>query len=273
MKVKIGLCQMKIVDNKKANIEKAEKMILDTVKKGANFVCLPEIFNCPYGNAYFPKYAEKEGEETFVFLSKIARKYNIYLIGGSIPELDDNKIYNTSYIFNPNGELIGKHRKVHLFDIEVEGKIRFMESDILSPGSNLTIIDTEYGKIGVAICFDIRFVEWFRLMAIEGAKLIFLPAAFNMTTGPVHWELSFRARAVDNQVFMVGCAPARDSNFTYISYANSIIVNPWGETVGRLDEKEGTIVKEIDLDMIEKIRQQIPILKNRRIDLYEISKK
>ncbi len=264
---------MKIVDDKKVNIEKADKMILDTVKRGANFVCLPEIFNCPYGNEYFPKYAEKEGEQTFIFLSETAKKHKIYLIGGSIPELDNNKIYNTSYVFNPKGELIGKHRKVHLFDIEVENKIRFMESDVLSAGNNLTVIDTEYGKIGVAICFDIRFVEWFRLMTLNGARLIFLPAAFNMITGPVHWELSFRARAVDNQVFMVGCAPARESNFSYVSYGNSVIVNPWGETVARLDEKESTIVREIDLDMVEKIREQIPILKNRRTDLYEINKK
>lgn len=273
MKIKIGLCQMTVVDNKKENLKKAKDLINRAAKLGSNFVCLPEIFNCPYGNEYFPKFAEKEGGETFLFLSDMAKQNNIYLIGGSIPELEENKIYNTSYVFNPKGELIGKHRKAHLFDIEVKGKIRFMESDVLSPGNKITTIDTEYGKIGLAICFDIRFIEPFRLMVLDGARLIFIPGAFNMTTGPLHWELSFRARAVDNQVFTIGCAPARDKNFGYVSYGNSMIVDPWGKIVGRLEEKEDVLVEEIELNTIEKIRQQIPILKNRRTDLYEIKNK
>lgn len=268
-KIKIGLCQMLIVDDKNTNLSKAEEMIGIASVKGANFVCLPEIFNCPYDNKYFPKYAEKEGEKSFSFLSRQAKKHGIYLIGGSIPEIENDKIYNTSYTFNPKGELIGKHRKVHLFDIDIKDRIRFMESDILSPGNELTVIETEYGKIGVAICFDIRFAEWFRLMAYEGAKIVFLPGAFNMTTGPAHWELAHRSRAVDNQIYMLGCAPARDEDFSYVSYGNSMIVNPWGKIVGRLNEKENVLFEEIDLDMVENIREQIPILKNMRKDLYE----
>ncbi|ORU00636.1 N-carbamoyl-D-amino acid amidohydrolase [Anaerovibrio sp. JC8] len=124
--------------------------------------------------------------------------------------------------------------------------------------------------MGVIICFDIRFPEFTRLTVDDGAKLIFVPAVFNMTTGPDHWELSFRARALDNQIYMVGCASMRDSSSGYISWGHSIITNPWGDVVGVLDEKEGILTAELDLDYIGKIREELPLLKNRRKDMYKI---
>ncbi|SHH22500.1 Predicted amidohydrolase [Caloranaerobacter azorensis DSM 13643] len=272
-KFKLGLCQLLVSENKKENIKNAEKMINSAADMGAELVVLPEMFNCPYNNSYFPKYAESYPDgETIKMLSKISKERGIYLIGGSIPEKDDKgNIYNTSFVFDKKGNIIGKHRKIHLFDIDVEGKISFKESDVLSRGDSLTIVDTEYCKIGVAICYDIRFPELFRLMVLKGVKVIIVPAAFNMTTGPAHWELLFRARALDNQVYMASAAPARDENASYISYGNSIITNPWGSIVGKLDEKEGILIKEIDLNRIDEIREQLPILKHLRKDLYQIS--
>ena len=127
--------------------------------------------------------------------------------------------------------------------------------------------------MGVIICFDIRFPEFARLTVDDGAKVIFVPAAFNMTTGPAHWELSFRARALDNQVYMVGCAPMRDPSAGYISWGHSIFTNPWGEVVQQLDEPEGVLMGEIDLDYENKIREELPLLKSRRPDVYTLEKR
>ncbi|KUK71895.1 MAG: N-carbamoyl-D-amino acid amidohydrolase [Clostridiales bacterium 38_11] len=269
MKIKMGQIQMHITDDKKANIQKADRLIDKVVKQGADIVVLPEMFNCPYTSSSFPKYAETEGGDTYQFLSEKAREKDIYLFGGSIPEKTmDNKIYNTCYVFDRTGNKIGKHRKTHLFDINIKGGQVFRESDTLSPGNDATVVETEFCKMGVMICYDIRFPEFARLMALKGAKVIIVPGAFNMTTGPAHWEILFRTRAVDNQVFTVGTSPARDVNGVYVSYANSIVVSPWGTVINRFDGEETVCVTEIDLDDVYNIRQQLPVLEQRRTDLY-----
>ncbi|MEG2199625.1 MAG: carbon-nitrogen hydrolase family protein, partial [Anaerovorax sp.] len=188
--------------------------------------------------------------------------------GGSIPELDNDKVYNTSFIFDKNGHIIGKHRKMHLFDIDVKGGISFKESDTLTAGNEMTVFDTEYGKMGVAICYDVRFPELFRKMTLAGAKLIILPAAFNMTTGPAHWDLSMRARALDNQIYFAAVSPARDVDSSYVAYGNSCIVTPWGEFCAKTDSREGILYGEIDFDYIEQVRGELPLLLHRRPDLY-----
>ena len=145
-----------------------------------------------------------------------------------------------------------------------------MESETLTAGDKLTVFDTEFGKVGVAICYDIRFAEWSRLMALEGARLIVLPAAFNMTTGPAHWDLSIRARALDNQVFFAAASPARDENGVYQAYGNSCVADPWGRFVVHGDEKEGILYAQLDFSQVDRIREELPILKHRRTDLYQI---
>jgi len=179
-------------------------------------------------------------------------------------------VYNTSYVFDRAGKEIAKHRKMHLFDIEVEGGQQFKESDVLSAGAGVTVFDTEFCKMGLMICYDIRFPELSRLMAIMGAEVIVVPAAFNMTTGPAHWEISFRMRALDNQVYMIGAAPARDYEASYHAYGNSIVTAPWGNVVCRMDEKEGMLLQEIDLEQVNKVRRELPLLKHRRSDVYEL---
>ena len=163
---KIGLCQMKGSFDKRKSMEIAGRFVREAAGKGADVISLPEMWNCPYSNDYFREYAEPDDGETVSFLSELAAELGIYLVGGSIPELDKGNVYNTSFSFDRKGNLIGKHRKVHLFDIDVEGGIRFMESDTLTAGEDMTVIDTEYCKIGVAICYDVRFPEWFRKMAL-----------------------------------------------------------------------------------------------------------
>ena len=272
-KIKIAAIQMSTVADKMENV-RTVKTYLEKIKdENPDFVILPEMFCCPYQTENFPIYAEKEGGPVWQQLSGYAKQYGIYLIGGSMPEKDaEGNVYNTSYIFDREGKQIGKHRKVHLFDIDVKGGQTFKESDTLTAGDSNTVFDTEFGKIGVMLCFDIRFPELSRMMVNDGARVIFVPAAFNMTTGPAHWELSFRTRALDNQIYMVGCAPARDVSAGYISWGHSIVTDPWGRVTGMLDENEGILLAELDMDYEEQVREELPLLKSRRKDMYKLEK-
>ena len=272
-KIKIAAIQMSTVADKMENV-RTVKTYLEKIKdENPDFVILPEMFCCPYQTENFPIYAEKEGGPVWQQLSGYAKQYGIYLIGGSMPEKDaEGNVYNTSYIFDREGKQIGKHRKVHLFDIDVKGGQTFKESDTLTAGDSDTVFDTEFGKMGVMLCFDIRFPELSRMMVNDGARIVFVPAAFNMTTGPAHWELSFRTRALDNQIYMVGCAPARDVSAGYISWGHSIVTDPWGRVIDMLDEKKGIILAELDMDYEEQVREELPLLKSRRKDMYKLEK-
>lgn len=272
-KIKLALCQMSVADDKEKNIEKAIGMIENAIAENADFIVLPEMFNCPYENEKFVEYCEEEKESnTLNKLSEIAAENGVYILGGSIPEEESGNIYNTSYLFDKSGKIIAKHRKMHLFDIDVKGGIYFKESDTLAAGDEITIAETDFGKIGIGICYDIRFPELARLMVNEGAQLLFYPGAFNLTTGPAHWELLFRARALDNQVYCIGVAPALDKTANYNSYGHSIIANPWGEVVIEGDYEEELLMAEIDLDEIKRVREELPLLKNKRNDIYRLDK-
>lgn len=269
--MKVAAIQMPTVKDKIQNIRTAGTYIEKIKAENPDFVILPEMFCCPYQTENFPVYAEKEGGPSWQAMSDYARKYHIYLIAGSMPEADDSgNVYNTSYIFDRDGKQIGKHRKAHLFDINVKNGQHFKESDTLTSGDHATVFDTEFGKMGVMICYDIRFPEFARTMVLDGARMIFVPAAFNMTTGPAHWELTFRARALDNQIYMLGCAPARDTQAGYISWGHSIVTDPWGKVMKQLDEKEGILIEEIDLDREDQIREQLPLLKHRKSEMYHL---
>jgi len=269
-KVKIALIQMGVIADKEANLHKAKRMIEEASEQGAQIVVLPEMFSTPYQNDCFPEYAEVCPGYTTDFLSKIASENGIYLIGGSIPEKEYEKIFNTSFIFDKNGHILGRHRKMHLFDINIKNGIRFMESDTLSPGNEVTVCKTEYGTFGVAICFDMRFPELMRLMVDEGAEMIFIPAAFNMTTGPAHWHSTAKMRAIDNQVFFAVASPARDEDASYVAYGHSVLYDPWGNVVEELTEKEDILYAEVNLEDVAKYREQLPLLKARRHDIYEL---
>ena len=271
--MKVAAIQMPTVKDKMQNIRTAGTYMEKIKVEQPDFVILPEMFCCPYQTENFPIYAEKEGGPSWQAMSDYAGKYHIYLIAGSMPEVDEaGNVYNTSYIFDRDGKQIGKHRKTHLFDINVKNGQYFKESDTLTSGDHATVFATEFGKMGVMICYDIRFPEFARTMALDGARMIFVPAAFNMTTGPAHWELTFRARALDNQIYMLGCAPARDTQAGYISWGHSIVTDPWGKVMKQLDEKEGILIEEIDLDREDQIREQLPLLKHRKSEMYHLQK-
>ncbi|XP_001622809.3 omega-amidase NIT2 isoform X1 [Nematostella vectensis] len=271
---RIGLVQLAVTANKLQNLQRAREKIKEAVAAGAKIVALPECFNSPYGTQYFKDYAEEIPGESSNMLAEVAKETGAYIVGGSIPERASNrKLYNTSLSYDPSGNLMGKHRKIHLFDIDVPGKIRFQESEVLSPGENLTILDTEYCKIGIGICYDMRFPELAQLYAKKGCHLLLYPGAFNMTTGPAHWELLTRARALDNQLYVATISPARDDNATYIAWGHSTVVNPWGKIVSKADHTEQILYAEIDLKYLNEVRSQIPVQSQKRDDVYELQGK
>jgi len=283
--VKVALVQLACTKDKASNLAHARTKVLEAARTyHAKIVVLPECFNSPYGTQYFHKFAEtllpspptEAQSPTFHLLSRLASEAKVYLIGGSIPELDPSsqKLYNTCLTFDPTGQLLATHRKVHLFDIDIPGKIKFRESEVLSAGNQITEVDLpEYGKIGIGICYDLRFPEVATIAARRGAFLLLYPGAFNLTTGPAHWELLARARAIDNEVYIGLCSPARDMGAEYHAWGHSLIVDPNADVLGQLDEKEGILVAELSGERLDHIRKAIPVYTQRRFDVYaDVSK-
>lgn len=268
--MKVALVQMYVSPTPKQNIITAYDKIRQAKANGADLVILPEMFICPYETSNFPRFAEPDGGKIYQALAAIAKETGVYLVAGSVPEQENRAVYNTAYVFRPDGMCIAKHRKVHLFDIHVKGGQRFQESETLTAGSRFTVFETPWGRMGLCICYDVRFPELTRMMTLAGAKAVCVPAAFNLTTGPAHWELTFRARALDNQVYFMGCSPARDTQSSYHAYGHSIVTNPWGEVVVQADEKEAIVFAELDFEKEEKIRQELPLLRHRRTDVYTL---
>jgi predicted amidohydrolase len=251
--VKLACIQLASGADKAANLKHAASQVAKAAQGGSNIVVLPECFNSPYGCQYFPDYAEvllpsppsPEQAPSYHALSAMAADNKVYLVGGSIPEFspDTKKYYNTSLVFGPDGKLLGAHRKVHLFDIDIPGKITFKESEVLSAGNKVTLVDLpEYGTIAVAICYDVRFPELAMIAARKGAFVLIYPGAFNLTTGPLHWKLLAQGRAVDNQIYVAMCSPARDMSATYNAWGHSMIVDPMAKVLTEAEEKE-TIVE------------------------------
>ena len=264
----VAQVQMRVTRDKAENIAAACRLIRRAAEQGAEFVMLPEMFCCPYENGAFRPYGEEQDGPAQRALSALAAELGIWIVGGSIPELEGNRVYNTSFVYDSTGRQVARHRKMHLFDISVEGGQTFRESDTLSPGGEITVFDTPWGKMGLCICFDLRFEELTRLMALRGARVIFVPAAFNMTTGPAHWELLFRQRAVDNQLFTVGTSPARSESETYVAWGHSIVCDPWGSVLHQCGAEEEISITSLDLHRVESVRRQLPILRARREDIY-----
>ncbi|KAI4828767.1 hypothetical protein KUCAC02_022843 [Chaenocephalus aceratus] len=270
-KFRLAVVQLQVGGVKADNLSRAKRLVKEAAGRGSNLVMLPECFNSPYGTSFFSQYAERIPGESTELLSEAARENQVYLVGGSIPEEDGGKLYNSCIVFGPDGKVILKHRKIHLFDIDVPGKIRFQESETLSPGDTLSMFETPFCKVGVGICYDIRFAELAQLYSRQGCQLLVYPGAFNMTTGPAHWELLQRARAVDNQLYVATASPARDESSSYVAWGHSTVVNPWGEVISKAGTEEEVIYADIDLQYLADVRQQIPITAQRRNDLYSVT--
>jgi omega-amidase len=282
--LRLALVQMLVGRDKVANVKKACDLVHRAVSDhAARLVCLPECFNCPYGTQHFDSYAEAlPSGPTFKAMSELARRHGIWLIAGTIPERGtDGKLYNTSVTFDPAGEIAGTYRKLHLFDIEIPGQFSFKESNSLSAGKDvfsfeLPLDDSPKSKVirvGVGVCYDIRFPELCLVYANQlGCQLLIFPGAFNTKTGPVHWELLAKARALDTQCYLGMCSPACDLEADYVSHAESIITSPWGVVVAKAGKEEEIVVGNVDLHELKRVRESIPIGRQRRLDVYTIPK-
>ncbi|XP_040571777.1 omega-amidase NIT2 [Lepeophtheirus salmonis] len=269
---KLALIQLKVGRDKTLNLANASKAVATAASNGANVISLPECFNSPYGTGYFAEYAESVPQgPSCNALQSMASKNKVFLIGGSIPESEGNTLFNTSTIWSPDGELLGKYRKMHLFDIDIPNKITFKESQILNPGNSTSFIPTPWCNIGIGICYDIRFPELAQLYA-EDCRLIIYPGAFNMTTGPAHWELLARARALDNQLYVAVNSPARDPDAEYVAWGHSSIIDPWGRVISKAGVEEEIIYADINLAYVDEVRQSIPVHTQKRNDIYKLSR-
>lgn len=270
-KFNLAVCQLRTELEKQATMDKMERMVREAAEGGANVVVLPEMFNCPYTRKYFIPFAETADGESVRRMAYVARENSVILVGGSIAEQEGDKLYNTCFVFNEDGEIIARHRKAHMFDVDIPGKLTFKESDFFTRGDEVCVFDTQYGRMGVCICFDTRFPELQRAMARRGAEIILVPGQFNMTTGPSHWELTMRARAMDNEVWVVGAAAARYEGFAYECWGHSTVINPFGMVETDCDEKEQILYCPIDLAEVDRVRRELPTFLTLRDDIYTVT--
>jgi deaminated glutathione amidase len=200
-------------------------------------------------------------------LSELASRYQVYLVAGTIPRLsEDGRVYSRSYLFGPQGEVLGKYDKLHLFDVDVaDGTRQYRESDTFCPGEHISVVDTPMGKIGLAICYDLRFPELFRALRLAGAEFIALPSAFTRVTGAAHWQTLVQARAIESQCFMLAAAQwGVHNDGSRETWGQSMIVDPWGTILAQRPEGCGWVQATVDKQRLAQIRAQMPVMAHNR---------
>jgi predicted amidohydrolase len=268
--LRVACVQMTSGPEKAANLEKGERLVARAAATGADVVVLPEKWNAIGEADTLHAAAEPlEGGETVEAMAGWARGHGITLVGGSIPELREGheKLSNTSIAFGPDGEILGVYRKIHLFDVEVEGLV-YRESEAEEPGEEPVVVRGEGWPIGLSVCYDIRFPELYRILALEGAELVTVPAAFTVPTGRDHWHVLMRARAIENQYFIAAPGQVGETRPGKPSYGRSLIVDPWGIVLAQAPDEETVISAELDRARLRRIREKLPSLKNRQADAY-----
>jgi predicted amidohydrolase len=256
--MRITLVQARVQSDKESNLDHLEQLL--ATPQSTDVMVLPEMCLSPYDNESFRKNAIEQHDDAFLRLSALARRHRTYLIAGSVPERDNDQLYNTTFVFDPEGAMVAKYRKIHRFAITYPDGTTYDEADVLSAGEDLITVDTPWGTIGLMICFDIRFPMLAMRLRKQGARLFVVPAAFNTTTGPKHWHLTMRSRAVDNQCFLVACAPAVDGAGDYPYYGHSLVVDPDGSVLADLGEDEVVTTVDIEMDVVDEVRRRLPIV-------------
>jgi deaminated glutathione amidase len=262
--------QMSSTPDKAENRIIAENLLREAVSAGAQLVVLPELWSCHGLDAVYRENAEPVPGPTTEFLANLARELGVYLLGGSILEGEPGaeRLSNTSTFFDPSGELRAVYRKIHLFDVKVSDR-EYLESANIAPGEEIVTAKAGPATLGLSVCYDVRFPELYRLLTLRGAEILAVPAAFTLQTGKDHWELLLRARAVENQAFVV--APAQwgrkaDGRWTY---GRSMIVDPWGTVLATCPDRNGFALATLDLDYLDRFRSEFPALANRRPEAYD----
>jgi len=259
--------QMHATADKAANVARASALIEQAAEQGAQLVVLPEFFFQAGSLQQVVEAAESIPGPTSEKLGELADQHALVLVAGSICERAEisGKGYNTSLLFAPDGQLVSQYRKLHLFDVNLPGELSNEESRWIVPGEELVVVETPLGVIGQATCYDLRFPELFRRLADYGMQVLAFPSAFSLPTGRAHWEVLLRARAVENQVFIVAANQYGPMSPHFTCYGHSMIVDPWGRILAEAPEDgDAVLTAEIDLALLEKIRARLPVLKHRR---------
>jgi predicted amidohydrolase len=261
--------QMSSTPEKAQNLEVGEALIREAASAGAELVALPELWTCHGLDSVYRENAEPVPGPTTDFLAGLARELGIYLLGGSILEERDGSdlLSNTSTLLDPEGRLVAVYRKIHLFDVKAPDR-EYLESRLMEPGDEPVVAETGPTELGLSVCYDLRFPELYRILALMGAEVLAVPAAFTLQTGKDHWELLLRARAVENQAFVV--APAQwgqkaDGRWTY---GRSAIVDPWGTVLATCPDRDGFALATLDLEGLRSLRESFPSLANHRPEAY-----
>jgi predicted amidohydrolase len=249
--------------DKAANLAKVEAFIAESARQNAQLVILPEVFLWRGPRAEERSSAEPIPGPTSGHLGKLASRLGLHLLAGSMLERSDgDKVFNTSLLFDRRGEIIARYRKAHLFDVDIPGHITIRESDTRAAGDTAVAVPTELGVIGMTVCYDLRFPELYRRLTWAGAEIITVPSAFTFPTGAAHWEILLRARAIENQVYVIAPDQIGRSPSGVVDFGNSMIVDPWGKPLARAADREMVIFAEIDRDYQQKVRRELPCLEH-----------
>ena len=258
--------QMTASNDKAANLAEAEHWVREAASQGARVVALPEVFIWRGSKKLERESAESIPGPTSQAMATLAAELEIYLLAGSILEAIPGSIkaYNTSLLFDPTGKLLASYRKIHLFDVDLANGVSLRESDTRAHGDAIAIGRSDLCTMGLSVCYDLRFPELYRDLTRQGAQLIFVPAAFTAYTGQAHWEPLLRARAIENQAYIIAPGQFGQSRSSFETHGHTMIVDPWGKILAELPEGAGTVLADIDLDYLEKVRAELPALKHRR---------
>ena len=257
---KLAICQNMPGFDKIQNVARAQQMVRQAAAAGAELIMLPEMFYFVYELKRLRDIAEQHGE-TLSVLRQTARELGVYLCTGSMAEQEKDNIFNRAYLLDPAGDVILTYSKSYMFDVNLPG-LMVQESAVFSPGGSFAIASTTLGNIGMLICFDIRFPETTRELVKRGVEIILVPAAFNTITGPAHWHMTFRTRAVESQCFVAAASPARNKHSTYHAYGHSLVVDPWGKVLTEAGTGEGIVYCTLDPRVLTDTRARLPLLKN-----------
>jgi predicted amidohydrolase len=259
--------QLKAGRERDENLTLADALVADAAEAGAELVVLPEVFAWRGPQSAEPDQAEPIPGPTSDHVAALARRLGIHLVAGSLLETSTGgKCYNTSLLIGPDGTILARYRKIHLFEVDIEGEVTVSESRTRRPGEQVVCVDTELGRIGMSICYDLRFPELYRRLADAGAEIIVVPAAFTATTGAAHWEPLVRARAIENQCFVVTADQFGANEEGFREYGHSMIVDPWGRILAEAGgDGPRTVTALLDAQCLVDVRRKLPSLEHRRL--------
>lgn len=267
--MRVAVIQMNSRDDKAANLAKAETLLAEAAARDAELAVLPELWTYLGPKDRRAQVAEAIPGPSSEFLAGIARRHRFWLVGGSYLErvADQPRFFNTCLAFSPDGEVVARYRKLHLFDVDVDG-YSYRESATMAPGGEVVAAELAGVRVGLTICYDLRFPELYRRLAVGGAKVITVPSAFTRETGKDHWGVLLRCRAIENQVFVLAAAQVGSHPPGKACYGNALIADPWGMVLARAGYQECVITAELDLDYQQQVRKELPSLEHRRGDLF-----